>query len=233
MVACIRCGTKDILPEDVVGAGQDFYPVKQGNTWVYAVDTISYSSFWDGTAVLTNSFPGKYYLKEIIADSIGLQEGNPLFRVLVYRAPDSTGPWEIDSVWSIQRGVDKILKTENNTPVVKLKFPVTRNSRWDGNQYNLLQDSSGTNWFSVKNFFEDYFYNGSKWPSFKVVQKSDSNCLEKSDIHEIYLKQIGPAYIRKSQVYYSQEGSDPCGNIPRIESGKVRTYSLIRFEKGL
>jgi hypothetical protein len=227
------CTTQDILPENVAGAGSDFYPIGTGNTWIYQVDTVRYSSKFDvvQNKVVTDTFRGRYFMKEVIADSIGLQQGNPLFRVDIFRAPDSSGPWNIDSVWSIQRGKDKILKTENNRPVVKLKFPVTEKSRWDGNQYNMQQDSSGSSWFTIQNFNKDFLFGNKLLPSFKVIQKLESNCLYKLSSNDVFLKNIGPAFMERSQISFSQEGPDPCGNLPRIESGKVRIFTLLRFEK--
>ena len=228
------CTSQDILPENVAGAGSDFYPIETGNSWIYQVDTIGYSSKFDvaQNKVVTDTSRGRYFMKEVIADSIGLQQGNPLFRVEIYRAADSSGPWTIDSVWSIQRGKDKILKTENNRPIVKLKFPVNKKSRWDGNQYNLEQDSLGYSWFTIQDFNKEFVFANKLWPSFKVNQKSDSNCLYKVVSSEIYLMNIGPAFMERTQVSFSQDGPDPCGNLPRIESGKVRIFTLLKFEKG-
>ncbi len=227
------CSTKEILPASVEG-GYEYYPVNIGNSWIYQVDTIGYRSRFvsANNQIVTDTSRGRFFLRELIADSIGLQQGNALFRVEIYRSADSLGPWTIDSVWSIQRGQDKILKTENNRPIVKLKFPLQQGSRWDGNQYNSLQDSSETNWFTVKELNKNFSFRNNFYPSAFIIGKSDSSCLGKIRYTERYLKGIGPAFIQKTSLIYSQEGPDPCGNLPRIESGKERNYTLIKFEKG-
>jgi len=226
------CSSKEVAPS-TIESGLEFYPISVGNTWIYQVDTIQYSSRFSPSlnTTVVDTFRGKYFLKEVISDSIGLQEGNPFFRIELYRSPDSTGPWTIDSVWSIQRGKDKILKTENNRPIIKLKFPLTEGSRWDGNQYNTLQDSLAITWFSAKNLNKAIAFGSNSYPSVEIIQKSDSNCLTKSDFRETYLKGIGPAFVQKTSIIYSQEGPDPCGRIPLIESGKERTFKLLNFEK--
>lgn len=228
------CSSQDIQPS-AVDAGQDFYPVQVGNTWIYQADTIRYSTRYvtSGGTFITDTLRGTYFVKEIIADSIGLQEGNPFFRVELYHGADSTGPWTIDSVWSIQRGKDKILKTENNRPVVKLMFPLREGSRWDGNQYNSLQDSSGSYWFKAGSMNREMEFRNRIYPSVLITQRSDSSCLGKTLITETYLRGIGPAFIRKTGIIYSQDGPDPCGSIPKIESGKERTFTLLRFEKNI
>jgi hypothetical protein len=229
------CSVKEVEPSAVESGGGEYYPIESGNTWIYQVDSTTYTSRFvqSQNQIFTDTFRGRYYIKEQIADSIGLQEGNPFFRIEVYRSTDSLGPWKIDSVWSIQRGKDKILKTENNRPVIKLKFPLQKGVTWDGNQYNTLQDSSKTGWFLVKEFNVNYPFGNNLFPSVLILQKSDSNCLGKNSFYERYLKGIGPAFMMKSSVLYSQEGPDPCGNLPRIESGKERTFKLLRFGKGI
>lgn len=226
------CSTQEIQPA-AIQSGREFYPVQTGNSWIYQVDTVRYSSRFVPAinSIVVDTSKGRYYIKETIADSIGLQEGNPFFRIELFHAADSTGPWLIDSVWSIQRGMDKILKTENNLPIVKLRFPLTEGSRWDGNQYNSLQDSSETYWYRATGLNKSYPYKNNFYPGVVVIQKSDSNCLGKENFRETYLKDIGPSFILKSSLLYSQEGPDPCGSIPKVESGRVRTYNLIRFEK--
>jgi hypothetical protein len=226
------CQTQDVLPS-LSEVGLEFYPIQSGNTWIYQVDTTAYLSRFNSAQnqIQTDTFRGRYFLKEIISDSIGLQEGNPIFRVEIYRAPDSTGPWKIDSVWSIQRSQSKILKTENNRPIVKLKFPLKEGSRWDGNQYNALQDSSGSSWFNAINLNREIPFRNNFYPSVMIIQKSDSSCLGKTRAIERYMKGIGPDYKYQSGLIYSQDGPDPCGNIPRIESGKEKIFKLLYFEK--
>lgn len=226
------CSTQDITPA-AIESGKEFYPVARGHSWIYEVDTTRFVSRFVTAvnAIVTDTLRGRYYVKECIVDSIGLQEGSPYFRIELFHSSDSSGPWKIDSVWSIQRGTDKILKTENNRPILKLKFPLTEGSRWDGNQYNTLQDSSGTYWFRAKSLNKNVAFNNNFHPGLVVIEKSDSNCLGKDDFQSTYLRDIGPAYILKSSLIYSQEGPDPCGSIPRVESGRIRNFKLIRFEK--
>lgn len=228
------CSVKDIEPSSIEAIGREFYPVQSGNTWIYQVDSTTYTSRFieSQNRIITDTFRDRFFIMEKIADSIGLQEGNPFFRIEIYRSADSLGPWRIDSVWSIQRGRDKILKTENNRPIVKLKFPLQKGIRWDGNQYNSLQESSGTGWFYVKEINTNYPFGNNLYPSALIIQKSDSDCLGKTSFYERYLKGIGPAFMMKSSILYLQEGPDPCGNLPRIESGTERIFKLIRFEKG-
>ena len=197
LLALQACSTEEIMPSDIEG-GQDYYPIQTGNAWTYRVDTVRYSSRYVSAlnSIVVDTFQGQYFQKEIIADSLGLQEGNPFFRIEIYRSTDSSGPWLIDSVWSIQRSSGKILKTENNRPLVKLKFPLLEGSRWDGNQYNSLQDSTGSFWYKASKLGKNKEFQNNFYPAVVIVQRSDSNCLGKADFSETYLK--GPEVARGS-----------------------------------
>jgi hypothetical protein len=224
------CSTKEISGLNVSGEKvSEFYPIQKGNVWYYKVDSTHYSRLAADQDLLR--FDSTYYLKEQIADSIGLQDGSPWFRVERYKSRNSTGPWFIDSVWSIQRGTDKIVKTENNRPIIKLKGPLGEGIRWDGNQYNSLGNNSGNSWFTVKEFNKEIIFNNNAIASLLVIQKADSNCFSKENMEERYLKGIGPSYIRKSSLSYFRNEFGQCGTIPIIESGTERIFTLYRFEK--
>mgnify|MGYP000901198517 FL=1 len=213
------CSTSEISPE-TIESGKDYYPVVKGNYWIYRVDTIGYSFSGDTTQ-------GTYFIKELISDSLYQQEGSVVYKIEVYRAADTTLPWVIDSVWSIRADDNKIIKTENNRPYVKLRFPLQEGSRWDGNQFNTQQDSNSVFWYAVRNLNKSAVFNGQNVASVEIVQKIDSNCINKSEFREVYYRGIGLGYKRRSFIQYSQDGEDPCGQIPKIEIGYTKTFTLI------
>jgi hypothetical protein len=210
-----------------VDEGTGYYPIEPGNTWIFQVDTVAYTFAGD-------TLPGRYFIKEVLGDTLYFQEGRPVFRLEIYRTADTARGWVIDSVWSIRKDPDKIIRTENNRPYVVLKFPLREGSRWDGNQFNTLQDSNSVFWYTAQNLGQSYGFGNDFFPGVEVIQKIDSNCINNSTFREIYLKNIGPVYRKKAFLQYVQQGgSDPCGEIPVIEIGYSRTYSLLRFGKNL
>jgi hypothetical protein len=213
------CSTSEISPERIV-SGKEFYPIEKGNFWIYKVDTIDYSFAGDTTR-------GSYFIKELIADSLYQQEGSTVYKIEIYRTADTTLAWAIDSVWSIRADGDKIIKTENNRPLVKLRFPLQEGSRWDGNQFNTQQDSNSVFWYTVRNLNKSAVFNDQNVASVEIVQKIDSNCINKSEFREVYYRGIGLGYKRRSFIQYSQVGEDPCGQIPKIEIGYTKTFTLI------
>ena len=215
----ISCDTSEIDPEKI-DSGSDYYPIAVGNFWVYAVDTTEYA--FSGAIR-----KGRYFMKEIVSDTLPDQEGARVFRLEIYRTTDTTKAWQIDSVWTVRVGKDKIIKTENNRPFVKLLFPLREGSRWDGNQYNPLQDSNSVYWYTVRDLGKTTQFNNQNVPSVEIAQKIDSNCINLSYFTEIYFKNIGLGYRRKRFLEY-----DSCNvATPKIEQGKDIIYTLLSFGK--
>jgi hypothetical protein len=219
-ITLTACQNDDISPEKIE-VGLDYYPISVGNFWTFRVDTTSFLFSGDTTK-------GSFYLKEKITDSLYRQEGSMVYRLEISKGPTSTGPWVIDSVWAIRNDKDKIIRTENNRPIVRLQFPLREGSSWDGNIFNPLQDSTTFFRFRVKNLDKSATYKGDEIASVQVIEKIDSNCINKSSFFEVYFKNVGPGYRKKSFVQYNQSVEDPCSRpIPVIEIGYEKTYTLV------
>lgn len=218
---CLACSTREVEPE-LINPGKDFLPVKVGNFWEYRVDTVDYRFSGDSTS-------GTYYLREVIADSMYRQEGSMVYRLEIFRRPAADSPWKLDSVWTLRADPDKILRTENNRPFVRLRFPLREGSRWDGNAFNTLQDSNSVSWYTVRNLDKPLAFRGEARASVEIVQKRDSNCLNKSEFSEVYMRNVGLYSRVRSYIQYSQDGPDPCGQIPKIEIGYKQVFILTDF----
>jgi hypothetical protein len=223
LAGLVACSTLDINPQSVE-SGKDFYPIAKGSYWIYKVDTISYLFSGDTTT-------GHYFVKEKISDTLYQQEGNWVHRIELSRRQDTSQNWVIDSIWSIRVDQDKILKNQNNRPIVKLRFPLREGSRWDGNQFNTQQDSNSVFWYKVQNLNKPFLFGNENVQSVEIIQKIDSNCINKSEFRELYLRGIGPGFRRLSFIQYVQSGDDPCGQIPVIEIGYTKTFTLLSFGK--
>ena len=51
-----------------------------------------------------------------------------------------SGEFELDSVWSVRRTPNQAIIVENNTPFVKMGFPVSEGLAWDGNVLNTMEE---------------------------------------------------------------------------------------------
>jgi len=208
------CETSEINPVQIP-SGQDYYPVKVGMFHVYRVDSVEYT--FSG-----QRYQGSFFYKEKISDTLPDQEGSKVFRIEIYSTQDTSSAWHLDSVWSVRVSSDKIIKTENNRPIVKLYFPLKEGSRWDGNQFNTLQDSNSVFWFRVQNLGKTAGFQNKNVESVEIVQKIDSNCINFSYFTEVYFKNIGLGYKRKT--YFDYES---CTGVPVISQGRSFEYFLI------
>lgn len=210
------CETADINPQ-LVDSGLQYFPTSVGQFWIYRVDTTLYTP--EGT-----EYNGHFFRKEKISDTLPDQEGAKVFRVEIYTTLDTTQEWEIDSVWSFRLDQSKVLYTENNKPIVKLKFPIQEGSRWDGNAYNTDADSSGIFWFSATKLGKAFTAPDSAiYPkTVTVLQRVDDNSINKSNFYEVYAENIGLVYREKTFLIYKNPAS------PEIGAGASRKQSLIR-----
>lgn len=210
------CETADVNPENVP-TGREYYPMQVGRFWVYKVDSVNYS-FTGGKT------QGSFFYKEYISDTLPDQEGAKVYRIEISKTLDTTQGWSLDSVWSVRVGKDRIIKSENNLPIVKLVFPLREGSRWDGNQYNIYQDSSSIFWYRIKDLGRLVTFKNKPVESVEIVQKVDSNCINFSYFTEVYFKNIGLAYRRKTHYDYAS-----CVGVPEIEQGSSFEYNLISY----
>ena len=214
------CQTEDLTPGEI-DSGKAYYPVEIGKFWIYQVDTTDYK--FDGSIQ-----KGTYFRKERISDSLYRQEGSLVYRLEVSKSLSQNGPWTISSIWNLRQDNDKIIKTEENIPYVKIRFPLKNEATWDGNVFNILQDSNSIFPFTVKDMGMTRTYRQEEIASLQILQKLDSNCVNKSAFFEVYFKNIGLGYMRNSFIEYSQEGDDPCSQpIPKIEQGYDNISTLV------
>jgi hypothetical protein len=220
----LACSTEEVEPEQIE-LGTDYFPVEIGKYWTYRVDTLEYT-------FAGNIERGFYFLKEKISDSLYRQEGNMVYRIERFKTLDTNQSWILDSVWSMRVDKEKILKTENNRPLVRLRFPLREGLSWDINQFNPLQDSNSINWAVVKEYGKPFTFKGQLYPSATILEKRDSNCVNNSAFLETYLKGIGLAFKQKKLITYDLTVDSACSKpIRKIESGYDQKYTLLQTGK--
>lgn len=196
------CKNGPELPPDA-----DFYPVHPGYSMEYRVTGHQYR--------VTDPEPETktWYLKEIVGDSIGAMAGFPVYALQRFVRPDEAAAWQIDSVWALYRQPDKVVRIENNTPVLLLTLPVAENRKWDRNMLNTLSPSSYTLSFTDP-------------LTIRVTQVGDSSLIHYKKGHEIYRSGTGLVYKQVFDYQYCQTTPECIGkNI--ISSGYDITYECL------
>lgn len=196
------CENGPELPPDA-----DFYPVYPGYSMEYRVTEHQYS--------ITDPEPETktWYLKEIIGDSIGSVAGFPLYSLQRFVRLSPAAAWQIDSVWTLYRQPDKIVRIENNTPYLLLTLPAIENRPWNRNVLNTLPPSP----YSLS--FTDPL-------TIRVAQAGDSSLIHYKKGHEIYRSGTGLVYRQVLDYQYCQTTPECIGkNI--ISSGYDITYECL------
>ncbi len=200
------------------GAGYDYFPLEAGRYIEYEVSEVRYA--------VTSPVPGRatYFLREVCGQPFIGTTGIEQFPVERYKKSRPEAPWTLDSIWTAYRIPDRAVRVENNVAFVKLTFPLTDQSSWNGNLLNakpeeIYQVQFGTS-FPARNDFPK---------SLTVVQRRDSSLVSLYKRNEVYAPGIGLVYKEDIALEYCQEAS--CIGSGKIDSGSSRTMKVSKYGK--
>lgn len=216
LLGLIGCN-KSIEPDDK-RLGYVYFPLELGNYVVYEVEEKNYTIL-DSSHVF-------YQLKEIVTDTFTNLSGQKQFVLERYRRNNELENWQIDSVWSALRTGSQAIKFENNTPYVKLIFPVERNSIWNGNAYN----DKGENLYRISEFRRSRTYGDLSLPNtVKVLMGNDSSLVSQIKREEVFAENIGMVFMERINVRFKSDATNLGKGL--IESGKIEKFTIIDFGK--
>lgn len=197
------------IPADDLDTGTGFYPVETGKYIEYAYDSLVYD---DGGS---SKFSYSGFIKEEIDSLLEETAFEKEYRLIKYWRKKNTDPWVLTDVETIHQSKSEIIRSEENLPFIRLVFPNTKNTRWNGNSLfdeNIIVKISGE---PIK------MYQG--W-EYKVVRKNyadqigsfsldslleveevfdDASIFSLRAVNQVYAKGIGPVY-REMKIYDSQ-----------------------------
>ena len=131
--SCSKDEENDTTP--VQNAGQEYFPDDSGIVRFYNAD----STYWD--EFTNTSGTVSFEVKEVLAGHFIDNQGRNAMRIERYRK-DSTGVWVINRVWSSVKTNTAAELVEENQRYIKIHFPATSGSSWNGNAYNTLGDQT-------------------------------------------------------------------------------------------
>lgn len=124
------CNNDSTIEDLTIDYGYDYHPVEIGKYIIYDVDSIVFDPSINGTIIDTTS----YQVKEEIVDSTIDNEGRTMF-IIHYSTRDSINhAWDLESVYTTVVEESWVERTEDNLRFVKMLFPQTIDSTWDGNR---------------------------------------------------------------------------------------------------
>jgi hypothetical protein len=123
IVAC----KKESIDTSTFDKGLDYYPVTIGKYIIYSYDSIIY----DNKGI--DKFYLKGFIKEEIAEKISANDIETKYKLLKYWKAKIEDNWVLTDVESLTVSNEKIIKTEENLPFIKMVFPNKNNVTWNGN----------------------------------------------------------------------------------------------------
>ena len=171
----------------------NYFPIEIGHTWIYDVDSIGYDDNTGKTVIDTFS----YQYKETITENFIDADGKQSQKLARYYRKNNLDTWVSVNVWVVKKDNLRAEKVQENIRFVKLVFPLSINSFWNGNMYNNLVSD---------NYFVDYFdkpstVNGINYnQTIKVRRDSSINAIEEIRQLEIYARNIGLVYYQSDSI---------------------------------
>ncbi len=201
------CQTKEVI---VQTDDTNFYPIEKGLFWEYAVSDEIYT-------VSANPQKLNYLIRERIGDSYNLN-GNEVFRLERYSRSSTQSAWKLDSIWTIQKTLNKVIRTENNQAFLKMVFPIQEGIKWEIN-------GSKSASYVYKNTFKAF---GKEYGNtVSVIEKNDSTAINLNRKYEVYSLNNGMIYKEDTSLEYCQI-TPACIGKGQIDFGRRRIFRLTR-----
>ena len=194
--------------------GYEYFPTNVGHWIEYDVDSIVKDDFFG------HSDTFQFQIREEI-DSIFIDNsGAPTQRLERYKRLTASDPWTIYRVWTSNINSTTAQKVEDNFRYVKLVFPVSLFTNWDGNTFNTKDRAD----YEYSEVHQPISINGVNFDSsLTVIQALDTNNLL-SDVIEIeqYATNVGMIYKEQLYIEYDFVVDTPL-NVS-IYKEKIRSY---------
>lgn len=197
ITSCSKENETDSTSQNVTGL--DYFPDDSGIVRYYAVD----STYWDEFTSTTGTV--SFEIKEVLAGHFIDNQGRNAMRIERYRK-DSTGTWVINRVWSSVRTNNTAEVVEENIRYVKIHFPVTDGSTWNGNAYNTLGDQT----YEITALDIPGSVTGLNFTNTLHIKEENiqGNLLNDNEQEAKYAKNIGAYYKLKSSLNFEWLSGD-------------------------
>jgi hypothetical protein len=181
------CKKDGNMPEQV-DLGYDYFPVKIGKTLIYDVDSIAYLQPSSDTII------EKFRIKETIEAVFKDNQNRDTYKLVRYKKKYQSGipydslDWILQDVWSVNLTFSTAEVNEENIRFIKLIFPITKNSAWNGNAQNNIGEWN----YKYTEVHQPLLLNGLQYDStLTVTQKKESTAIYYKNYTEQYAKGIG------------------------------------------
>ena len=213
LLGLYACTQPDTAPQK----DTDYAPVESGRYWVYAVQDERYSLT---EAPILNA----YFVKETIGERLSVTQDSQTYKLIRAKRNRTTDTWKTDSIWTVQQWPDKLIRIENNTAYVKLRFPVVGGTSWNQNEYNALSASL----YQYVKPGELFSLTAKSYANTVQVvsRQSDSTAISLNRRIDVYAYQTGLIFKENTALAYCQSSPDCIGK-GQITSGYRQKWTLV------
>lgn len=176
--------------------GYSYFPTEIGSYITYRADSIFHDNPTTAAAGIHDTI--SYYIKEVVESEVLDALEEPAMRIVRYKRDTPDDAWELRDVWMAKTSSRNAEKVEENRRYVKLAFPISATSEWDGNALNDLEewrysyDSIGYGRdFDTLSFEQTVFVNQRQF----LTEVNDERA------YEIYAKGVGLIYRYHKQLF--------------------------------
>lgn len=176
----------------------EFFPLAIGHQWLYQADSIVFDPVVGGIQLDTATF----LIRETITDTLRDNTGRLLYRIQ-YAEKRGDDPWMTKFVYTARRESTRAVRNENNLHYIKMVFPITEGSAWEGNAFidektiinvagEPIELFKGWDEYRVLNRHESHTVNGKVYDDvLEIEQVNYETLLELRKSREYYAKNIG------------------------------------------
>ncbi|MFD2574132.1 hypothetical protein ACFSUS_26080 [Spirosoma soli] len=200
--------------------GYDYFPLETGRYTIYDVEENQYR-------LNSVPIPRTYQLKEVIGAVYSDVTNQPAYRLMRYRRPNATQPWQVDSIWTARLVNNEGIRTENGADFVKLIFPIDNQIRWNGNRLN----TRGQDDYEMRNSGQPYRVSNKEFPeTVTVVAQNDSTLIAQDKRIDVYARQVGMVYRERTQLQFCSS-TPTCIGKYQIDYGIRQVYRINTYGK--
>jgi len=217
LLLLLACSESTIEP-DFQRTGEEYFPLEVGNYSIYNVESIEFD-------ILGTIDTAVFQLKSEVVDSFASQNGEITYIIHRHTRNTENDPWEFQSAWSAYLNANQAVLIEENTPFLKITFPIENDRQWDGNRLNTLEqddyvlDSLGSAYIAPNDTIEN---------TLTIIQSDNQDFIIQQDKRvEIYGLDIGLVYKQSLLLSYCAE--QICIGLEEIESGFSYTQKLVEY----
>lgn len=122
----ISCSVQE-TEDYAIDLAHAYYPLRLGEIRLFALDSLVFDPAPSGTRIDSS----RTYAMEIVKDTLRDLSGNSYYRVERYERKDSIAPWKISRVATERLDGQRLVRTEDNLPLVKMVFPPSLGLTWN------------------------------------------------------------------------------------------------------